>query len=52
MITYIFISYVIMFIICFWLVVFDGEDFKPNFKWWVFSPITLPAFLIGLFINW
>ncbi len=52
MIAYIFISYVVMFVMCFYFVVFDGEDLKANFKWWVFSPISLPLFIAGLWINW
>ena len=52
MIEYIIISYVIVFVMCFYFVVFDGEDIKPNFKWWIFSPLTLPMFVLGKFINW
>ena len=52
MIAYIFISYVFMFVVCFYCVVIGGEDFKPNFKWWVFSPISLPLFVVCSFINW
>jgi hypothetical protein len=29
-----------------------GEDVKPNFKWWVLSPISLPALALSLFISW
>jgi len=52
MIGYIVISYMIMFVICFYYIVFDGEDFKPNFKWWVFSPITLPLMVLSKFVSW
>ena len=52
MIEYILISYVIMFAVAFCCVVFDGEDLKPNFKWWVLSPVSMPLFLVGLFVNW
>jgi len=52
MIAYIVISYVVMFVMCFYFVVIDGEDLKPNFKWWVFSPLSLPLFLFGLWVQW
>jgi len=52
MISYIFASYFVMLFICLYFIVFDDEELKANFKWWVFSPITLPLFLFGLFINW
>ncbi len=52
MITYLMLSYFIVFIWCIKRTLFDMESVKSNFKLWLFFPVVLPFLILVKFWYW
>ena len=46
MIEYIILSYVFMFLLTIYSVTIWDGDLRECIKWWIFSPISMPIFII------
>ena len=51
MIEYILISYVVMLVVCLFMLI-GGYGAKNTLKYWLVSPLSMPYFFIVAFLEW